>query len=126
MYHAAETGNIELALDMRNLGVPWTLYTWLQTLHIANEKDRDSWLSYLHLRSKNLRFCCRFINEISPILVFWTCLKITCSKIYNSNESQPRRDVPNAEVFVAESDEVGRVDVGKLDELLAKLRKGTR
>ena len=42
MYHAAETGNIELALDMRNLGVPWTLYTWLQTLHIANEKDTNS------------------------------------------------------------------------------------
>ena len=41
MYHAAETGNIELALDMRNLGVPWTLYTWLQTLHIANEKDTN-------------------------------------------------------------------------------------
>lgn len=39
MYHAAETGNIELALDMRNLGVPWTLYIWLQTLHIASEKD---------------------------------------------------------------------------------------
>merc|ERR1712038_1238703 len=35
MYHAAETGNIELALDMRNIGVPWTLYTWLQTLNIT-------------------------------------------------------------------------------------------
>ena len=37
----------------------------------------------------------------------------------------PWRDIANAEVFVAESDEVGRVDAAKLDELLTELRKRT-
>jgi hypothetical protein len=37
MYHACESTNLDLTLDLRNLGVPWTLHTWLQTLQTANE-----------------------------------------------------------------------------------------
>lgn len=38
MYHACEATNLEVTLDLRNnLGVPWTLHTWLQTLTTAND-----------------------------------------------------------------------------------------
>ena len=37
MYHASEATNLELTLDLRNLGVPWTLHTWMQSLFTANE-----------------------------------------------------------------------------------------
>jgi hypothetical protein len=42
MYHAAETFNIELTLDLRNLGVPWTMYSWIQTLRSANDSHVSS------------------------------------------------------------------------------------
>uniref|UniRef100_A0A0K2T3F0 BTB domain-containing protein n=1 Tax=Lepeophtheirus salmonis TaxID=72036 RepID=A0A0K2T3F0_LEPSM len=29
MYHASESGNLEITLDLRNMSVPWTLHTWL-------------------------------------------------------------------------------------------------
>lgn len=38
MYHACEATNLEVTLDLRNnLGVPWILHTWLQTLTTAND-----------------------------------------------------------------------------------------
>ncbi len=37
MYHSAECGNLELTLDLRNLGVSWTPYTWMQTLRLAHD-----------------------------------------------------------------------------------------
>lgn len=39
MYHASESANIELTLDLRNLGVSWTPYTWVQTLKIAHDSQ---------------------------------------------------------------------------------------
>ena len=38
----------------------------------------------------------------------------------------PWREVAKAKVYLAESDEHGRVDLGKLDALLSKLRKQKR
>jgi len=35
MYHSTETGNIEITLDLRNFGVPWTLHSWIRTLLTA-------------------------------------------------------------------------------------------
>ena len=37
MYHASECGNVELTLDLRNLGVSWTPYIWIHTLQIAHD-----------------------------------------------------------------------------------------
>lgn len=37
MYHAAECGHIDLTLDLRNLGVPWTPFTWVNTLKAAHD-----------------------------------------------------------------------------------------
>ena len=53
-------------------------------------------------------------------------MAVIVSEMEHHSNLLPWRDIPNAEVFVAESDDVGRVDVGKLNELLSKLRKSTR
>ncbi len=37
MYHASESGHLELALDLRNLGVGWTVHTWVSTLRTAHD-----------------------------------------------------------------------------------------
>ena len=47
MYHACESTNLDLTLDLRNLGVPWTLHTWLQTLQTANEGQMISVINEL-------------------------------------------------------------------------------
>lgn len=42
LFHAAEAGRTEIALDLRNLGVPWTMGTWLAVLSEAVEQRRKS------------------------------------------------------------------------------------
>jgi len=37
MYHSTENGNIEITLDLRNFGVPWTLHSWIRTLITAQQ-----------------------------------------------------------------------------------------
>jgi len=37
MYHSTENGNIEITLDLRNFGVPWTLHSWIRTLLTAQQ-----------------------------------------------------------------------------------------
>ena len=37
MYHSTENGNIEMTLDLRNFGVPWTIHSWIRTLLTAQQ-----------------------------------------------------------------------------------------
>jgi ankyrin repeat/BTB/POZ domain-containing protein 2 len=37
MYQSAENGHLEITLDLRNLGVPWTLHCWINALATAHD-----------------------------------------------------------------------------------------
>jgi len=41
MYQSAENGHLEITLDMRNLGVPWTLHCWINALATAHDLRCD-------------------------------------------------------------------------------------
>lgn len=51
---------------------------------------------------------------------------VVVSEMEHHSNLLPWRDIAAAEVVVAESDEAGRVDIAKLNELLAKLRLSSR
>uniref|UniRef100_A0A915A8R0 Ankyrin repeat protein n=1 Tax=Parascaris univalens TaxID=6257 RepID=A0A915A8R0_PARUN len=47
VYYAAETGHLEVALDLRKIGVPWNVYTWATCLRLAGERKLRSTVNHL-------------------------------------------------------------------------------
>ncbi|CAG2117893.1 unnamed protein product, partial [Medioppia subpectinata] len=71
MYHSAETGCLEITLDLRNIGIPWTMHTWMATVGTAHGMRLDAITDQLlqdfsHLWSDDCTV--QFIDECLPLL----------------------------------------------------------
>ncbi|XP_061826066.1 ankyrin repeat and BTB/POZ domain-containing protein 3-B isoform X2 [Nerophis lumbriciformis] len=40
MYHSSEHGHVDITIDIRSLGVPWTLHTWMESLRTCFYQHR--------------------------------------------------------------------------------------
>ncbi|XP_034079298.1 LOW QUALITY PROTEIN: ankyrin repeat and BTB/POZ domain-containing protein BTBD11-B [Gymnodraco acuticeps] len=40
MYHSSEHGHVDITIDIRSLGVPWTLHTWMESLRTCFHQQR--------------------------------------------------------------------------------------
>uniref|UniRef100_A0AAV2IXP0 BTB domain-containing protein n=1 Tax=Knipowitschia caucasica TaxID=637954 RepID=A0AAV2IXP0_KNICA len=64
MYHSAEHGHVDITIDIRSLGVPWTLHTWLETLRACFMQHRRPLIQGL-LKD----FCCIKEDEYTEELI---------------------------------------------------------
>ncbi|XP_044137212.1 ankyrin repeat and BTB/POZ domain-containing protein BTBD11 isoform X2 [Bufo gargarizans] len=55
MYHSAEHGYVDITIDIRSLGVPWTLHTWLESLRISFHQHRRPLIQCLLKEFKSIQ-----------------------------------------------------------------------
>ncbi|XP_077324608.1 ankyrin repeat- and BTB/POZ domain-containing protein 3 isoform X2 [Lithobates pipiens] len=55
MYHCAEHGYVDVTIDIRSLGVPWTLHTWLESLRISFHQHRRPLIQCLLKEFKSIQ-----------------------------------------------------------------------
>nr|CAG4643789.1 EOG090X02IW [Lepidurus arcticus] len=71
MYHSAENAHLEITLDLRGLGVPWTLHCWMHTLATAHEHGLESVIDQLlqdFLQVWPDDCSTQFVDECLPLL----------------------------------------------------------
>ncbi|XP_049777406.1 ankyrin repeat and BTB/POZ domain-containing protein 2 isoform X2 [Schistocerca cancellata] len=71
MYHSAENNHLDITLDLRNLGIPWTLHCWMHTLATAHEQRLDSVIDQLlqdFLQVWPDDYSTQFVDECLPLL----------------------------------------------------------
>lgn len=71
MYQSAENGYLEITLDLRNIGVPWTLHCWMQTLSTAHEQQLENTIDellqdFLHVWPEDCST--QFVDDCLPLL----------------------------------------------------------
>lgn len=71
MYQSAENGYLEVTLDLRSIGVPWTLHCWMQTLTMAHEQQLESTIDellqdFLHVWPEDCST--QFVEDCLPLL----------------------------------------------------------
>ncbi|KAG0415898.1 hypothetical protein HPB47_006926 [Ixodes persulcatus] len=71
MYQSAENGYLEITLDLRNIGVPWTLHCWMQTLTTAHEQQLENTIDellqdFLHVWPEDCS--AQFVDDCLPLL----------------------------------------------------------
>lgn len=71
MYHSIENNNLDITIQIRSLGIPWTLYCWINSLRAAHSTKQDSIIDqllqdFLHICQDN--FSTEFVQECLPLL----------------------------------------------------------
>ncbi|XP_074082878.1 ankyrin repeat- and BTB/POZ domain-containing protein 3 isoform X3 [Macrotis lagotis] len=55
MYHSAEHGYVDVTIDIRSIGVPWTLHTWLESLRVSFQQHRRPLIQCLLKEFKSIQ-----------------------------------------------------------------------
>ncbi|XP_034122546.1 ankyrin repeat and BTB/POZ domain-containing protein 2 isoform X1 [Drosophila guanche] len=71
MYHSAENNHLDITIELRKLGVPWTLHCWMHALSAAHELRLDAVID--QLLQDFLQVCpddysAQFVSECLPLL----------------------------------------------------------
>ncbi|XP_066146696.1 ankyrin repeat and BTB/POZ domain-containing protein 2 [Euwallacea fornicatus] len=71
MYHSAENNHLDITVEIRTLGVPWTLHCWMHSLGAAHEARLDCVID--QLLQDFLQVCpddygTQFVQECLPLL----------------------------------------------------------
>lgn len=95
MYHSAENNHLDITVEIRTLGVPWTLHCWMHSLGAAHEARLDCVID--QLLQDFLQVCpddysSQFVQECLPLLfnifryskvrncLFRTFLRVYCRR----------------------------------------------
>ncbi|KAL1509279.1 hypothetical protein ABEB36_004041 [Hypothenemus hampei] len=71
MYHSAENNHLDITVEIRTLGIPWTLHCWMHSLGAAHEARLDCVID--QLLQDFLQVCpddygAQFVQECLPLL----------------------------------------------------------
>lgn len=71
MYHSTENNHLDISVEIRSLGVPWTLHCWMHSLSAAHEARLDCVIDQLlqdFLQVCPDEYSSQFVQECLPLL----------------------------------------------------------